>query len=156
VAARVAPGLATLLKEGKIAHSRVSRSMVLKELDAASTDLKEARDSQNRGGLKWATIQAYYSIFHSARALLYAKGYREKGHRGLLRALRELYRAELREDLLDDFEDAIGMREAADYGGVYSDEGARAVTETAEDFLDSARTILKSRLNVSREHKKLC
>jgi uncharacterized protein (UPF0332 family) len=92
---------------------------------------------------KWATIQAYYSTFHSARALLYTKEYAEHGHRALLAALRALYARELPSELLDHFEDAMGLREAADYGSVYSQEGAEEVIETARSFLDAATRILK-------------
>ena len=55
---------------------RPDRRLVLKELDAAQSDL-DARDSLGGDKFKWTTIQAYYSMFHSARALVYWKGYRE-------------------------------------------------------------------------------
>ena len=119
--------------------------MVQKELSAAESDLKEARDSLKRGRTKWATIQGYYSTFHSGRAVLYSKGYREKSHRGLQSALRELSRKELSEELLDGFDDAMGMREAADYGNVFSEEGAEATIATASEFLEQAKTILKDK-----------
>lgn len=45
----------------------------------------------SRNKFKWATIQAYYSMFHAARALLYSAGYREKSHPALLTALNEIF-----------------------------------------------------------------
>ena len=36
---------------------------------------------------KWAIIQAYYSIFHGTRALLFKAGYREESHFALKIAL---------------------------------------------------------------------
>ena len=119
--------------------------MVQKELSAAETDLEEARDSLKRGKTKWATVQAYYSTFHSARAILYSKGYREKSHRGLLNALQELSRKELPMELFDNFEDAMGMRESADYGSVFSEEGAEATIATASEFLEQAKTLLQGK-----------
>jgi len=116
--------------------------MVRKELREAESDLVAARASLESEDDKWATVQAYYSVFHSARALLYAKEYNERGHRALLAALRALYSKEVSSELLDRFEDAIGLREAADYGSVYSQEAAATVTETAQDFLTVARKIL--------------
>ncbi len=135
--------LRRLLRERKVIPSRSSRGMVLKELQAAESDLGEARESFVAEKNKWATVQAYYSAFHSARALLYAKGFREKSHRGLLAGIRELYAREMPESMLEAFGDAMNMREEADYGLVYSEEGAHAALGTAEEFLDRARNLLK-------------
>lgn len=134
-----------LISERKIIRSRIPREMVLNEFKGADSDLREARESFEAGKYKWATIQAYYSNFHSARALLYSKGFREKSHRGLLQALRELFRPELSRSLLDDFQDAMSMREAADYGLIFSEEGARDVLATAEAFLSKTKSILRAR-----------
>lgn len=57
--------------------------LVKKQLSVAAGDLAEAREGLERGRWKWSTIQAYYSMFHTARALLYAKGFRERHHRCL-------------------------------------------------------------------------
>ncbi len=47
--------------------------------------------------------------------------------------------------MLDDFEEAMRLRESADYGLVYSEEGAGNVLESAENFLANAKTILKTK-----------
>jgi len=47
----------------------------------------------------------YYSMFHSARALPYSKGFREKIHRAILAAPRELLRNKIDLSLLDIFSD---------------------------------------------------
>lgn len=140
---RVAPGLRNLLRERKIIRSRTSRGMVQKELQASKNDLEAARKSLNEGEDKWATVQAYYSIFHAARALLYSKGFREKSHRGLLAALRQLYPREISGSMLDDFREAMELRESADYGLVWSEESATNVLDTAEAFRDKAKSILR-------------
>jgi uncharacterized protein (UPF0332 family) len=66
------------------------KSLVQKEIKSAKEDLKEAQDRFKRKKYKYATITAYYSMFHSARALLYAKGYREKSHYWLIVAMHPL------------------------------------------------------------------
>lgn len=53
------------------------QKLVRKELRAAREDLAEAKDRHKNKRYKYSTITAYYSMFHSARALLYSKGYRE-------------------------------------------------------------------------------
>ena len=40
---------------------------------------------------KWATIQAYYALYHGMRALLYASGLREESHVALRVAIQEMY-----------------------------------------------------------------
>jgi len=67
-----------LLRERKLTKIKTDRKLVLKEMKGAESDLETARKSLQDGNFKWATIQGYYSIFHSARALLYSKGFREK------------------------------------------------------------------------------
>lgn len=74
----------------KLIKISVDRKLAIKEVEAAVSDLEEAKDSLSRERLKWATIQGYYSMFHAARALVYSKGFREKSHYALLVALREL------------------------------------------------------------------
>lgn len=93
-----------LINERRLTRFRTDRNLVLKEVEGAVSDLEDAKDSQSRGKLKWATIQGYYSIFHSARALVYSRGYREKSHYALLVALRELFKKEFSVRLIDGFE----------------------------------------------------
>lgn len=67
-----------LLDERRLMRSRPDRKLVIKEIEAAASDLEEAKGSLSRGKIKWAIIQGYYSMFHSARALIYNRGYRER------------------------------------------------------------------------------
>jgi uncharacterized protein (UPF0332 family) len=66
---RVNPEIDRLISERKLMKAQVSRDMVVKELEAAQTDLQDALDSLQSNKFKWATIQGYYSMFHSARAI---------------------------------------------------------------------------------------
>ena len=70
---RINAEIARLLSERKLMKAQIGREMVLKEIEAAQTDLQEAQDSLQDDKFKWATIQGYYSMFHSARALLFSK-----------------------------------------------------------------------------------
>lgn len=76
-----------LLKERKLVKIRPNKSLLLKEIKGAEADLETAKRSLRDENFKWATIQGYYSMFHSARALLYSKGFREKSHYALLVAI---------------------------------------------------------------------
>lgn len=135
--------LQQLLAERKIFKARIDRKMVVKEVEAAETDLRDAKDSLEQQKFKWATIQAYYSMFHSTRALLYSRGYREKSHYALLVAIRNLFKNELGSHLISRFEEGMELRQEADYGLKFSEEGAAETTEGAEDLLKKAKEILK-------------
>ena len=146
---RVSQRIRRLMGERKLARIRINRSLILKEMQGASYDLERARKSLGDGDFKWATVQAYYAMFHSARALLYSRGYREKSHRALLTAIRELFlrSGELDNDLIEDLSNAMDLREEADYGMTFSETGANEVVEKAENFIQRARQILKIQIN---------
>jgi uncharacterized protein (UPF0332 family) len=114
--------------------------MIEKEMKAARIDLETAEDSLSRGHVKWASVQAYYSMFHSAKALVLSKGYREKSHWCLLVALRELMveTGELDEEMADDLELAMGVRHDADYALEYNERNAKRVIEKARVMLEVA------------------
>ena len=61
------------IKKCKIKPFSRGATLAPKELETAKADLETARKTYKEGDYKWATIQIYYSMFHSARALLYAK-----------------------------------------------------------------------------------
>jgi len=132
-----------LIEERKITRIKADRELVLKEIAGAASDLEEAKDSLSRERFKWATIQGYYSMFHAARALVYSKGFREKSHRALLVALREFFDNVFGAESIRNFDEAMSLREEADYGLVFSEEGAREVVDDAEDFLNKAKRILR-------------
>lgn len=132
-----------LLGERRLTKIKPDRKLVLKEMKGAKSDLETARKSLQDKNFKWATIQGYYSIFHAARALLYSKGFREKSHYALFVAIRELFRDELDLSLIQGFEDAMNLRQTADYGLTFSEEGAIDVIETAEKFLLTTKEVLK-------------
>jgi len=132
-----------LLIERKLIRSRIGKNMVMKEVKAAQTDLQDAKDSLEQRKFKWATIQGYYSTFHSARALLYNRGFREKSHYALLVALRELFSNELERSLIGKFEEGMELRQEADYGLKFSEAGAIETIEGAEKLLERAKELLK-------------
>jgi uncharacterized protein (UPF0332 family) len=79
------------LKNRRIIHFPDAVHLVEPEIEDAVSDLQSAKDELKRDGIKWATIKGYYSMFHSARALLHSKGYRERGHYCLYLAIKEFF-----------------------------------------------------------------
>jgi uncharacterized protein (UPF0332 family) len=142
---RLSPEIKRLLEERRLVRSPVRRGMIQKELHGAGYDLERAAKSLKDKDYKWATVQAYYSMFHAARALIYSRGFREKSHRALLTALRELFvrSGELDREYHDDLRNAMDLREEADYSIAFSEESAKEVVEKAKKFLDKTETILQ-------------
>jgi uncharacterized protein (UPF0332 family) len=132
------------IKLGRLVRFDASPDMVRKELLAAESDLKAATSSRQQGNDKWASVQAYYSMFHCAKALVLAKGYREKGHACLIVALRELYvkTGDMERSVADDLEMAMDLRHEADYGLAFSANGARRAVDMAEGMLETTKRIL--------------
>ena len=132
------------LKRGKLKEFKIPKKRILIEIKAAEDDLEEAKDRLDKKKYKYATIRAYYSLFHSARTLLYLKGYREKSHYCLKTAIEVLYVKEnlVKPILIEYFEEALGLREAADYQSVFSRSGALRSLRGAKRFLLEAKRLL--------------
>lgn len=133
------------LQKRRILHFSRGRALIRKELDAAEDDFREAEDRFKNKKYKYTIIAAYYSMFHAARALVYAKSYREKSHYYLLVALQALFveNGLLEEELAKDFHTAMVLREGADYHGEFSKEGAESSLTSAAKFLRKAKDVLK-------------
>ncbi|MGE4358069.1 MAG: HEPN domain-containing protein [Candidatus Omnitrophota bacterium] len=119
--------------------------LVSKELEAAKEDLEDAKSLFSRGRFKSATTLSYYAIFHTARALLYKKRYREKSHIQLAFAIKELYidKGILPERYYDNFIQALDLREMADYKRKFSQEGAEKNIQMAEEAIRVVEEVLK-------------
>lgn len=132
------------LKKGKIREFSRGKVLVKKELESAVFDLQAAEESFKDRNYKWATIQTYYSMFHSARALLYNKNYREKSHYCLIEALRVLYveKRLVGHWLIEALQKAKTLREGADYYSEFSEEGAEDLIKKSKEFLDKTKEIL--------------
>ena len=139
------PDFENCLKKNKIRKFSPGKSLTGKEITTAESDIKEAKESLTREKYKWATIQAYYSMFHSARALLYNKNYREKSHYCLIIALKALYveTGELPIRLVEGLQRGKNLREDADYYNEWSKAGSEEMINIAYEFLEVAESIVK-------------
>lgn len=134
------------LSKGKIKEFNPAKKLVPKELSSSADDLKTAEDSFNKGSYKWATIQAYYSMFHAARALIYSRGYRESSHFCLIVAVKAFFVDEglLNINLVEAIQTAKLLRENADYENEFSKESAQSLLDKADELLKYAEGILKT------------
>jgi uncharacterized protein (UPF0332 family) len=139
-------GFEECLRKGKIKKFPRIIEKVGIELGAARDDLASGNKMFKRGEFKFATIAGYYSLFHAARALLYSQGFRERSHYCLRLAIERLFVEEklLEPELLEYFDEALGLREAADYQSIFSKEGAKRALGGAREFLKAVREVLES------------
>ena len=133
------------LRKGKIKKFSRGRLLAQKELKLALEDLESARKSFNDKNHRWSIVQTYYSMFHSARSLLFNQNYREHSHFCLIEAIRELYvkKGSLSTLLLESLSKAKQLREAADYYGDFSELNAKKLLDEAEKFIIMAEELLK-------------
>ena len=127
------PEFEQCLKRNKIREFPRGKALLTKTLGTAQRDLERAEKTFNDKDYKWATIQSYYSMFHSARALLFAKNYREHSHYCLIVAMRALY-VETRllpGSLIEALGKGKRLREDADYYDRWSEEGASFALKTS-------------------------
>ncbi len=141
------PEFEKCLKRGKIRVFSRGKALVDKEIRTARSDLEEAQESFRRVKYKWSTVQSYYSMFHSARALVYNKNYRERSHYCLIVALKALYvqTKQLSFSLVEALQKGKTLREQGDYYGDFSKTTAYELLESTEEFLNKASEILKQR-----------
>lgn len=132
----------------KLYKSDGAKALSAKELKSAKDDAEDAKFSLSKGRYKWATIQAYYSMFHSARTLLYSKGYKERSHFCVVAGLERLFAEEglLEMKWVRALQNAMSLREDADYADEYSKDGAEASFSNAEGFLKEAERIMKKKV----------
>ena len=131
------------LKKGKIVCFPLAKKLVSKELKAAEQDLETALRSIKQKDYKWATIQAYYAMFHAARTLLFHKGYREKSHYCLMLAMKTFYVSEgkLEMRLAESLQTARALRESADYDNIFDKNSAISLVDQAAEFVKVAQTV---------------
>ena len=132
------------LKSNRLKRSSMSAEMIRKELRVGMDDMAEAEHGLDRGAYKWATIQAYYAVFHAMRSLLYLAGFREESHVALKVAIRELYfeQGKISDDAFRAFERGMELREMADYKATFSEETARWLVDKGRICLTEVEKVI--------------
>ena len=138
------PIIEQLIQQGELFKIELPLETVISDMDAAKDDLQDAKASFEESTHKWATIQGYHSMLHSAHTLLYSRGYKEHDENALVIALGELFSEELGNGLLTVYNKAIQLKRNAEEL-VFSEDGAIETIEGAKAWLNVARNILKAK-----------
>ena len=123
------------LEKGYLVKESPAKDLVDKELKESEYDFKRAEIALKDLDYKWAIIKSYYSMFHSAKAICFKLGYREKRHVATLIILEYLNKeGKLEIKYINDFKAAISARESADYRYTYTKENASLMTGICKEF----------------------
>ncbi len=135
------------LSKGLIRKDESASERVKKSLKIAERFISSAKKNIKIEELEMSEIASYNSIFHSARSLLFNKGYTERSHICVILALKEFYKNnhELI-DLINTFDKIRISRHNIQYGGLLIDiEEAEFVSNFAKQFLDKTKKIINKK-----------
>jgi len=122
-----------------------AKDLIQKEFSEAEYDVEKAEKAFEDEDYKWGIVKSYYCIFHSARAVLFKIGLREKKHFAISVVLEDLNKkGKLESRYINDFNAAISSREDADYHYTYPKETAEYNLKLAHEFLERMKKLVKA------------
>lgn len=132
------------LEKRFLIREEVKQDLIDKELKESDYDFFKAKEAFDSKDYKWTIVKCYYSMFHSAKAVCFKLGYREKKHFAVLIVLEELKRqGKLEREFVNYFDRATNARESADYQYNYSQEIAEGSLKIAEKFNNRMKNLLE-------------
>lgn len=134
------------IEEKVLEKIQPDKKLVDKEFSESDYDFEKSQKAFEEEDYKWAIVKSYYSMFHSARGLLFKLGFKERRHFAINIVLEDLNRkGQLESIYLNDFKAAVSAREDADYHYDYSKESAKHILEIAEEFNDKMRKLCQDK-----------
>ena len=107
-----------------------------RSIKTAEHKLELALKEYKAGIYEGSIINAYASLFHSARAILFKDGIKERSHYAIYVYLKEKYGNKIKEKLLNEFSALRLQRHEILYG--FSDEIEKIEKEEAKEILSAA------------------
>lgn len=135
------------LRNKKLGTIKNGKRLAPKHIKQTEYDLKRAENSLKDKDFKWATAQAYYSMFNCAKALLLYEDITEKNsHACLIAAVKELYVAQKRLDItfVEVLWLAKDLREEANYKNSWDEKSAEKLVKKAKEFIGKAKQIIRN------------
>ena len=125
----------------------LARNKAEKSIKKAKNWLQESGKNLEGGAYNSAVLSSYLAMFHSARAILFKDGYREKSHACVARYLEDIY---VKKKLLDekwvellDYYRELRHSDQYDLSFSPTDEEARKALESAKIFVEIMEDLLK-------------
>lgn len=135
------------LEKGLLKRENADLGKARSSLKMGKHKLEIAKKEQEHEIYESALINAYTSMFHCARALLYRDGYKERSHYAVWVYLNEKYSGKLEKKYLGEFEGLRVARHGLMYGLEEENEEecaqkAKEAIETAEGFMEAVKKII--------------
>jgi len=136
------------IEKGLLKKLPASKDNAIRSINKAESWLKEAEKSFQGEAYDSSVLSSYLAMFHSARAILFLDGYREKSHACVARYLEEQYvnKKKLEKkwvELLDHHRE-IRHNDQYDLSFYSSDEEAKEALESAGEFLQRMKHLLNT------------
>ena len=135
------------LREGLLRRVPPSRDKAEGSIRAADRWLEEAEKGLESGALNSSVLSSYLAMFHSARAILFSDGYREKSHYCIARYLEEKY---VKNKLLETkwvelYDHHRELRHESQYNVTFitSRTEAEKTLKTSKEFVKRMKTLLE-------------
>ncbi|MEK6922726.1 MAG: HEPN domain-containing protein [Nanoarchaeota archaeon] len=115
-----------------------------KSLEIAESRFKRAKEALRLNVFDFVILEAYMSMFHAARALLYKDGIQEKSHYAISVYLKEKYSNKIPLPVINFLEIHRTERHEAMYGLEYQpvEKDAELALQDAEIFINEIKKIL--------------
>ncbi|MDD5163148.1 MAG: HEPN domain-containing protein [Candidatus ainarchaeum sp.] len=133
------------LNEGLLAKAKPDLQKAKASIEMAEHKLELAEKEFEHGIFENAITSAYASMFHSARALLFKDGYKERSHFAVYVYLNEKYASKIERKFLSELNSLRLQRHDLMYGIEKSAEiqevDAESAIQMARGFLEAIRKI---------------
>jgi uncharacterized protein (UPF0332 family) len=136
------------IEKGLLKKLPASEDNAIRSINKAESWLKEAEKSFQGEAYDSSVLSSYLAMFHSARAILFLDGYREKSHACVARYLEEQYVSKKKlekkwVELLDHHRE-IRHNDQYDLSFYSSDEEAKEAFESAGQFLQRMKHLFNT------------
>jgi len=133
-----------LIEKGLLIKSKATEQEITGSMTISERFLEKAEGNQKIEYFDIAFSLAYQSMFHAARALLFKNDLKERSHKAITTALKEIYqeKTELKE-LLDTLDSYRITRHAIQYTGAgCAKEDSEEAIKDAEKFIEAVESVL--------------
>lgn len=132
-------------EKGLLKKEKEDRNKSLKSIEMAEYKLEKAKSLFNKKIYDMSLVNAYLSMFHAARGLLFKDGVKEKSHYGLYVYLKEKYKDRIEQRFLNEL-NALRLERHEVFYGLEKIEikevEAEDVLKDTELFLEAVRRLV--------------
>lgn len=132
-------------EKGLLRKSSIDKNRVKGSLKIAEHFLKRAEGSYKIEYFDTALLMAYNSMFHTARSLLFSKGYTERSHACLVLFLKNEFAKTEVIEYIKAMDNYRVFREMIQYSGEgCSESDAKEAIDDAKNFMEKTKILLKT------------